>query len=161
MNAPQSMIAFLLCGYSVALIVGLLVGAVIVRAACSIYNGLVGGEYTDSGVPSPGFGWAMVIVLVNGIVATAVSFAITFGFAILAREQVLGNGPPVPLWIIMQAISLPIGFLINASLTSIMLPTTFGRSALIVLIEYLIVLLIFAVIAGTLFVVGVTAWRMR
>ncbi len=131
-----------------ALFLGLAIGAVILRAACSIYNSLVGGEYTDSGVPSPGFGWAMVIFLVNGLVGAVVGFVIGFGFGVVAQQMML---PPLQTAILTQAVAIPVGFLINAAFTSIMLPTTFGRSCLVVLIQYLIMLLIVVVVGGVLF----------
>ena len=155
--APMEMMVGLIC-FIPALLIGLAIGAVILRAACGIYNSLAGGEYSDGGVPSPSFGWAMVIVLVNALVGTVVNFVFLFAFAFFLREMMAGQ-PPWMQQLTLQGASLPIGFLINASFTSIMLPTTFGRSALVVLIQYLIILLIVAVIVGTIFVVGVTAWR--
>jgi hypothetical protein len=149
---PTELLFGLIC-FIPALLVGLAVGAVILRAACGIYNSLVGGEYSDSGVPGPSFGWAMVIVLVNAIVSTTVNAVLLFASAMFLQEIMAGQAPWMQQ-ILLQGASLPISFLINASFVSIMLPSTFGRSAVIVLIEYLIILLIIAVIFATLFFVG-------
>jgi hypothetical protein len=160
-------IGVLLCVLVVALPLGLLIGAVILRAAVSFANKCLPqptSRYYDDddddweteyrprprrgsgarAIPEPGMGQAMLIVFVNGIVGFVVSIPINVAMGVgLAGAG--GNDPAAQ--IIASLIQLPIGFLINAGVLTAMLPTTFPRACLVVVFEYLIVIAICLIIA--------------
>jgi hypothetical protein len=165
-----------LCVLVVALPIGLLIGAAILRAAVSLANKVVGGgrkssdrwddEYGDyddddyrprrrgrrddgGAIPEPTLGRGMLIVFVNGIVNFVVGFVL--GLMIAAA---MPNKPTETVQLVANVIGLPIGFLTAAGLLTVMLPTTFPRACLVVLFQYLIVFAIVAVIVVALLAVG-------
>ena len=58
----------LLCFRVFAIAFGTVIGALFLRAGCLLYNRLVGGERSPSGVPEPRFGKAMAIAFVTALV---------------------------------------------------------------------------------------------
>ena len=144
-------IAGFLCAMGTFLVIGTLIGAVILRTACWLYNTFVGGRKTSRSVPEPDFGKAMGIAFVTWLVNVGVSFAIGFvvGGTAAAMGQARSNAPVA----IAQLISIPPSLLVLAGLITAMLPTTFGRALLVALIYVAISLMIAAIIG--LIVVGV------
>lgn len=155
----------------VAIPIGLLIGAVILRAACWAANKCLpqpSSRYDDDddydwdeddrprrrrrssakAIPEPSMGQAMGIVFVNFIISFVVGGAIGFvvGAGGMARD-------PAAV-IAMQGINLVLGFFIAAGVITAMLPTTFPRACLVVLFQYLIVLAIAIVIMVPLLVLG-------
>jgi hypothetical protein len=157
-----------------ALPVGLLIGAVILRAAVSMANKCVGGparepDYYDEdedeedwdgymrprrgresggAIPEPTLGRAMGIVLVSVIAILVVTVPIRL---FLGLEAPVGGGDDI--FLLAQLITLVLGFVISAGVLAGMLPTSFARGCLVALFEYLIVLGVVGLIAGILYMV--------
>jgi hypothetical protein len=166
-------------------VIGSLVGAVILRAACSWYNSMVGRssgrkgyanpppapgqlpthgnnpyaspttyshmpDRTDVGVPEPDFGKAWLIsfvtILINGMIGFVVGLAIGLGGAAAGAQGA------VPV-IISMVVSIPISFLVFAGMLTAMLPTSFGRAAIVTLLYFVISLLVGLAIAAVVFAV--------
>jgi hypothetical protein len=166
-----------ICGLVIAIPIVLLIGAAILRAAVALANATIGdvapardpfdSEFDgddDRGyrrerrrptraVPEPGLGWGMLIVLVVGLVnfLAGIPIRLAFGLPVVGGEEKV----PVDKLLVIQAIGLPVGFLVAAWITGLMLPTTFARACLVVLYEYLVVIAIVAVIAGGFYALGV------
>lgn len=176
------MVFGLLCVLLVALPIGLLVGAVILRAAVSLANKVVGGspdqEAEDDydwdsdeddpptrrtrpggAVPVPGLGRAVLIVFAAGLanVLVGIVVGLAFGAARAAGGGFNGPGPRLAA----QLVSLPFGFLVSACIGGAMLPTTFPRACLVTLFQYLIGLVIVAVVGGVLFAAGFALFGLR
>ena len=134
-------IAFL-CVIVAAIALGTLIGAVLLRAACALYNKLAGGPKSPSSVPEPPLGKAMGIALVTTIVNAVVGFVL--GLLVAAGMAGAGERRTV---ITTQLLSFPISLLVMAGMNSALLPTTFGRGFLVALCYLLVVLFVVAVLA--------------
>ena len=126
----------MLCALVFMVAIGTVVGAIILRAACSLYNKIVGGSRAPGAVPNPGFGKAMGIVFV----ATLVNFGLSF---VIGFVGALGAVHPA----VTQLISLPVGYLVLAGMTTAMLPTDFPKALLIALLYVVIAICIVVAIA--------------
>jgi hypothetical protein len=133
------------------LLIGTVIGAVILRAACWLFNSMAGGDERRGGVPEPEFGRAMLITFVTFLVQTGVQMVIGFvtGAGAAAAEQAKpGAGGPAQL--MASLIALPVGFLVMAGMLTAMLPTSFPKALLVALLEYVIIIIIAAIIIGGL-----------
>ena len=137
-----------LAGLIFVLVVGTAIGAVILRAAISLYNALAGGPESDSSVPEPSFGEAMGIVFATSLVNLAVGFGLVFALG----PDVLGEGQDAQLR--AQLISLPISVLVMTLMLSAMLPTTFLRALMVAVCQIIVSLLIVGVIIAVVLAVG-------
>ena len=177
MRGGGDAIGMVLCVLVFALPIGLLIGAVILRAAVSFANKCLpqprsryDDDYDDwdddyrprsrrrapaGAIPEPSMGQAMLIVFVNMIVGFVVSIPINVAMGVGFAGQGGGNDPAAS--IIASLIQLPIGFLIAAGVLTAMLPTTFPRACLVVVFEYLIVIGICVIIAVPLFLLAFAA----
>jgi hypothetical protein len=63
----------------VALAIGTVIGAVILRTACWLYNKAAGGE----AVPEPSFAKAMLIAFLTAVVVSLLAAVVTFGAGLL------------------------------------------------------------------------------
>jgi hypothetical protein len=160
------------------LLVGLLIGAVILRAAISFANKCLPApararyddedDYEDGdgdwaayerpkrresraagGIPEPTMGRAMGIVFVVFICTSIAGLPISLAMG----AGPLGDGEPEVV-LLASLIQLPIGFLVTAGVLCGMLPTTFPRACLVVVFEYLIVLAICVIIGVPLYVLA-------
>jgi hypothetical protein len=114
-------------GFAIAL--GTVLGAVLLRAACALYNKLAGGKGSPSSVPEPLLDKALGITFVTALV-----------------QAVAGS----------ELLALPVSFLVLAAMSSALLPTTFGRGLLVALCYLLVGLFVVVVLAflfGGLFLV--------
>jgi hypothetical protein len=107
------------------------------------------------GVPQPDLLKAMGIVLVVGIVNFCVNSVIGMGLVgapvgFAGRHR--AEDPAAEL--LAGLVGIPVGFLIQAGLLTAMLPTTFGKAALVTLIHYLIIIAICVVLFTCLFGIG-------
>jgi hypothetical protein len=130
----------MLCGLVFGVVIATVIGAIILRAACSLYNKIVGGSRAPGAVPDPGFGKAMAIVFV----ATLVNFVLSF---IIGMVGAVGAVHPA----VVQLICLPVGYLVLAGMTTAMLPTDFPKALLIALLYVVIgicVVVVIAVVVG-------------
>jgi len=138
---------------AVILAVATLVGAIILRAAVSLYNTMAGGANSTAAVPEPPMGKAMgitfVTTLVNGVAGFIVGLVIGGAAAATGAR---GSGVEVTA----QLVSLPISVLVMAGMLAAMLPTTFGRAILVTLCHFLISI----VIAGGILVVCIVAFQL-
>lgn len=141
----------LLCmggGFIIGVVIGLAVSAVILRAAVSFFNKLAGGIRAPEAVPEPGFGKAMGISFVTGLV--------NFGVGIVLG---LVGGAVRTHPLVVQAVSMPVSFLVMGALLAAMLPTTFGKGMVISLLNMAVILgiaiLIVAVVIVPLGLAGV------
>jgi hypothetical protein len=105
------------------------------------------------GVPQPDLLKAMGIVLVVGVVNTCSNFVISQALGAPAGLGLQRRGDPMA-GLLANLISLPIDFLVEAGLLTALLPTTFGKAALVTLLHYLILLAIGVVIFLTCLGVG-------
>jgi len=156
----EAVLGLAMLGFILLLI--LVVGTICLRAACWFYNLMAGSsagppaagppaavpdQYTTpamlagpGGVPSPGFGKALGITAITVLVQIVVSF-------VLAVVAIRGEMTPATI----NLISLPVSFLVAASMIRFLLPTTFGRALLVAIIQF-ITLIVCIVLA--LFVLG-------
>jgi hypothetical protein len=135
-----AVIAGMLCG----LLIGTLIGAVILRAACWLYNKMAGGPKSPSAVPEPEFGRAMLIVFVTAIVQMGVGFVL--GLVIGGGAAATGQADNPSMRLLPSLIGLPLGFLVMAGMLTAMLPTTFPRALLVALLEYFVIIVIAVII---------------
>lgn len=172
-------IGVFICVMLVALPIGLLIGAVILRGGVSFANKCLPKEterdYDDwddadddedddrprrrrrratAAIPEPGVGKAMGIVFVNFIIGFIISIPINLVMGVGFGNMGGGRGDPM-MSLVASLIQLPISFLVNAGVLTAMLPTTFPRACLVVLFQYLIVIAICVVIAVPLVLLGV------
>ena len=145
MSSETTMIGIfaVLIGILVGGTIGLLIGAVILRAAISLCNKFSGTD-SSSGVPEPPMGKAMLIVLVATIVNLVVNFVV--GFMIGVAGMASGSSAMQTVQGLAALISLPVGFFTQSGIIAAMLPTSFTRGMLVTLCHYLIVFLIAIVI---------------
>jgi hypothetical protein len=159
------------CVVLVALPIGLLIGAVILRGAVHFANKVlpkpVSRDFDDDwddyerpvrrtsggAIPDPALGKAMGIVFVRFIVGFIVSIPISL--VLNGGMAGMGGRQDPAMQMIASLIQLPIGFLINAGILTPMLPTTFPRACLVVLFEYLIAIAIGLIIAVPLVVLAI------
>lgn len=124
--------------------IGLLLGAMILRAACWLLNLLAGNE-EQSLVPEPGLGQGMDIAAV----ATAVNFFI----GILAGLMLVGASQ-ADLFAV-QILLLPVSFLVFATVATAMLPAkSFVRGLLVALAYNLIAAFLAAAIVAAITLVA-------
>lgn len=136
-----------LCVMFFAIPLGTVIGAVFLRAACTLYNALADGKGSPGSVPELSLGKAMGISFATTLVNAAARFVIVF---------LVGAGERGPA-VLTQLLSIPIGLLVMAGLNSALLPTTFARGLSIALCYALVALFVFgvlAVILGGLLLVG-------
>lgn len=178
---PAFLIGFLVF-IAVGFVLGVAVGAVVLRAAISLYNKSSGGKPSissgqpayptnqtlnpyqqqagaygepkplapmlSSAIPEPSFPKAMGVIAVTAIVNGIVSFFA--GFVI----GVIGGGAGVPMQgiqVLAQLVSLVTSFFTMSLVVSGMLPTTFGRAALVTLYYFLIFIAIAIAIVAVVF----------
>jgi hypothetical protein len=141
-------IGALLCVLGAGLTIGTLVGAMILRAAVSLYNSLAGGDRSPIAAPEPDFGSAMGITFITSLVQVVVSFGLGLATGIggaAAGAQVQD------IKLIAQLISVPVSVLVMATMLTAMLPTTFPRAILIVMCYWAVGLLVAALILTIVF----------
>ena len=132
-------IVFFLIGFGIALVIG----AIILRAACWLFNKMAGGEGSPGSVPSPGFGKAMLMVLVIGIIQVVAGIVM----GILLANAGMGI-------VMLQLVSTPISFLVAAGMISALLPTSFSRGLGVALCQFIISILIIVFVVVIFVVIG-------
>jgi len=142
-NAGAALGMFL-CFLVVGVFIGLLIGAVILRAACALYNAMAGGKGSPYRVPEPELGKAMGIVFVTALINYASGFVI--GLMANAGAEATRINPLGPN-LLASAISLPLSLLVMAAMLTAMLPTTFGRGILVALCNLLVTILVVVAVA--------------
>jgi len=145
-NAPNAgaFIGGMVCGLIIGVAIGTLIGAVILRAACWLYNKLVGGADSPSAVPEPDFNKAVIICFVAALVQFGLGMVL--GLAGVAAQL----GPTM-----VNCISVPLSFLVTAAMLSAMLPTTFPRALLVALLQFVVIIVIVLVLFMVAMMLGV------
>lgn len=165
------MLGWFPCVFLIAIPFILLIGAAILRGAVSLANKTVGGAeprpyYGDDDdwddyplarkrglassekIPVPTLGWGMLILIVVLIASAVVNFGVSAAIGIGVAANAVGFRGA------FQVIGLPIGFLVLATMLTMMLPTSFGRGCLVSLFYYLICIAIAIVIFVPILVLG-------
>lgn len=173
----EEALGMMCCVLLFAIPIGLLIGAAILRGGVYFANKCLprrderyDDDYDDwddyddrprrrrrlsaPGIPEPGLGKAMAIVLIRAVIGFVIGIVIgaVMGVGMVAMNGGAGGagggmGQPDPaLQLLASLIQLPIGFLVNAGVLTGMLPTSFGRACLVVLFEYIISIAICIVI---------------
>jgi hypothetical protein len=133
----------------VGVAVGTVIGAVLLRAAISLYNKVAGGAGSPRGVREPAFGEAMGVTFATCLVNACVG--VVLGLVREAVTAAAGPGARGGVNVLTQPAPVAVSLLVMAGLLSAVLPTTFGRALLVVLCYTLIVL----VIGGAFVLLGV------
>ncbi len=146
-----------LCVLVFALLIGSLIGAIILRAACWLFNKFAGDPPPPGGVPGPDFGQAFLMAFVAMLVQLGVSFVIE----LMGVGGAAAGGNPQTVQLVSSLISLPISFLVLSGIVASMLPTSFvkgmcvaGLYWIIVWIIGIVIAVVFMVLAGVLMGVG-------
>lgn len=135
-QSPLDAVARITVFLSVWVATSALVGAVMLRAACWLYNKMVGGPSSPHAMFEPTFSRALTINLMALLVN--VGIGVVLGLAGIASRE--------PRWL-MVVISMLVGFLATAETFTTMLPTTFRTAVLLELIEFLIAIVIGLILA--------------
>lgn len=122
-------------------LIGALIGAVIIRAAVSFANKVVGGT-----IPEPAFGRAYLMALAAFVVNAVASTVV---------QMVVQAGDPRTAQLVSALVGLPLGFFVLAATATTMLPTTFGRACLVAVFYYVVCIAIVVIIALIFAVIGV------
>lgn len=119
----------MLCVLIFVLSLGMLVGSVILRAACSLMN-----KISSNSVPEPVFGTAIGIVVTRFLatIAVSVTIGVVVGPMIGGIQENIDMGVRVALHVISLGISIVVGSVVIMS----MLPTDYGKAILISLLEF-------------------------
>jgi hypothetical protein len=120
----------------IALVIGTLLGAMLLRAGIWIYNRIAGGADSPRGLPEPSFGRAWGIVAVATLVSIVVGTPIGPG-----TNRAAGT-------------SFLVGVLIEAGVLSYLLPTKYGRALLATLCQLVIFVPLVAVISIVWILIG-------
>ena len=143
MNGNVNALPMFLCGMACGVIIGTLIGAIFLRAACSLYNKLAGGQESPSSVPEPSMGKAIGITFVTTLVNWGVGFLI--GLAV-GTAGVFAGADQRSITVVAQLLSLPISILVMAGMNAALLPTTFTRGLLVALCYLLVVVFVVVVL---------------
>lgn len=152
-----------LCGIAVFFVILLMIISVIMRFAVSLANKCLGSSsrsrsYDDDwdddwdapryrrgrpggAIPEPTFGKGMLIAFVAYLINAVVSFAIGIVFGVGIQGMGAGGmrgGAAPAMMLLAQFISAVVGFLIWSGILTAMLPTSFGRGALVTLFMLII-----------------------
>lgn len=133
-----------LIGMGIGIIIGTLIGAVVVRAACWLFNKIAGGP-APRGVNEPSFGAAMLIALAT--------MGAHYGSG-LVLNLVVGRSHFLQAHAIW--ITIPLSLLVSAAVIAKLLPTSLSKAFLVCLCEALIV---FVIIAPLVLILGVAIIR--
>ena len=156
-----------------AVLVLLVVGATLFRAAVALANAVLGPQRMDASlawdweaaedegdfeelrrraraIPEPGLGQGMLILFAAGMVQLLIGVVTEGLFDLDGREF----GDPDE-WLPPHLLGLALGYAVTTGIVSSMLPTTVRRAAVATLFFYLITLLIAGLIVGVIaFVLG-------
>lgn len=148
-RAAGALVGFL-CGLSVILVIGTLIGAGILIGSCKLFNTMVRKPASRNGVPMPEIGKAMGIIFATTLLN--VVLAIVIGVAAGVGATAMGGGNRMTS-VIVQLISNSLSFFLLTGMLTALLPAPIGRAALVALLYYaisiIIVVLILLVIAGS------------
>ena len=150
LGAPDPFVG-ILCVLFIALPIGLAIGAVILRAAISLFNKFAGfGDDHPDKVPEPTMMKAMGIVLITGVANWIVGSVIgAVGASVLQSMSEPWHT------LIPSLLALPFSFLVSAGVLTGLLPTTFKRGVGVAACEYLVAILVGAAIGILAVLIGI------
>ncbi len=118
------------------------VNACFLRLALAWYNRLVGGTYSEAAVATPSFVGAMGIAAVILLLSFGARFATR---TVVGLTAVSMGATPLVGSLIATLVAVGLVYLIITGVLTSTLSTTFGRAALITLLYYTIILIIWLV----------------
>lgn len=146
-------------GFFVGILVVLLVGSALLRAAVALANSVIGPvkpknkpigwdwdaeeddeeetERAAPAIPEPGLAQGMGIIFLTGLAQVALAFVAGI---VLDLDDIGGRQRGTPMWLIAQLFGVAVGFLVMIAMLSSMLPATPKRAALATLFFYLLIL---------------------
>jgi hypothetical protein len=133
-------VALIAIGIAIVIATVLLISAIILRAAVSLYNRLVGGPNSPRAVPEPSFNQAMGIVVLSMILNWIIGAVVGFAASSAMHFGWIANGDPAQ-WVPTTLLS----FLAMAIILTYRLPTRFMRALGVTLCHTAVVLAIAAV----------------
>lgn len=150
LGAPNPLLG-IICVVFVLLPIGLAIGAVILRAAISMFNKFAGyGAENPNQVPEPSMGKAMAIVLITGVANWIVGTLI----GAVGAGALKSVAEPWNI-LIPSLLSLPFSFLVSAGMLTALLPTTFKRGLGVSACEYLVAILVGIAIGVLAVLIGI------
>ena len=133
----------LIVGVAVGVFFGLLITAVILRAACHFLS-----------VREPGLGRAMLISFIVGLVGTVINVVIISVFAGAGAAGKAGAAAGSTNWL-FNAISVVVNMFVAGGIYSTMIPgVSFGRGILIYWVQVLIILVIAVILFAVFSAIG-------
>jgi hypothetical protein len=130
----------LLIKFALTVTIGTVIGAIVLRAACWLYNKIAGDATDSASVREPSFGGAMAITFVTMLANFTTDLLLLF-YGKAAEMSYLK----------VSLISASISFVVASVMIAALLPTTFGRAMAVVILQLLIGIaasVVVAVIAG-------------
>lgn len=132
-----------LCALVIIIPIALLIGAVILRAAISMFNKFAGtGEEGQDLVPEPSMLKAMGILLITGVANAIIGAILGAIGAATGLIQAGEGGAKAGFDLTLNLISLPFTFLVSSALLAGLLPTTFKRGMGVALCQYIVSILV-------------------
>jgi hypothetical protein len=163
------------CFGSFGLLVVLVLGSALLRAAVSLANTMIDprkanpepvdpfadwdwdGELEDEkprrkkkekAVPEPGMGKGMMIASTLGAATAFVAIVLAI-FGSVVAEDLFEDDEPARIFVLVL-FTLPFSFIGSALLLAAMLPTTFSRGLLVTFIYYFLTVILLVVVGGTI-----------
>ena len=130
-------LAGLVCVACVLALIGMFVGAVILRAACALHNKMDGGREDRTSVTVPSFACAMRIVFVATLVNFVIGFVIGFTVAMFFGDSQQAR-------VLAFLLHFPTSVFVLAVLISDQLPTSFVKGLIIALLYVVVAIAIAA-----------------
>ncbi len=124
---------------SLQLVVGIPIGAILLRASIAFHNRLAGDRASTLAIPNPPFGRSLQIMLAINLASIAVGFVVN----LVANVGATTDGSPIRLG--AAVVATVISVLAAQSILSAMLPTSMPRALLLLLCYPLAALLIIMV----------------
>lgn len=134
----------------VALLIGTLIGAVLLRFAVWVYNKLFAGTDAQRRVTEPSYERAMGVVCLAFLLDLLAGIPVRYAIGFLV-STLIGPASRLAHMVWVQAIYLPLGTVLMAGVCTYLLRTSFGRALGVAVCYGLIILVLFAVIGGGLY----------
>lgn len=132
------------CFVVVAVAICTLIGGIVLRAAVSIYNKMVGGPDSPKAIPEPSLERAFSIMFVISVINGVAGFLIGM---LLGHAAGTGAVRARDVQILTQLACIFIGIVFTTAMLSAMLPTTIGRAMLVTILHTVIVIVSFGAVA--------------
>lgn len=139
----------MLCGAVIGLLMGTFVGAILLRAAVSLYNRFADSGGSEGAVPEPSFASAVGIAFVTTLVNSSAAFV---GGLVIGGVAAAYGLEGVGVVVFAQLVAIPVGVLIMALILTSELPTTFRRAIRVAACYFLIAIAI-GIVAGGIYMV--------